>query len=209
MACIIETIKCGFVNAFIVSDGSSAILVDTGMEEHRYEVLKIARDRGVRLLVLTHGHIDHVQNAKYLSDELGVPIAMSEKDVPLIKDPLSQKMEARDLIGKRILPDGKAKIPEFTPSVLLKDGDTLSPFGINAKVIALPGHTDGSIGIDIEETSLIVGDALMNMLHPSLPHIYHNKEEMLESAKKITALGERTVYFGHGKCSSNRIWVKN
>ena len=207
MPALIETIKCGFVNAFIIAEGECAVLVDTGMEDSRYELLKAARERNVRLIILTHCHIDHAQNARYLMENLHVPVAMSRLDENLIKNPLSQKMEARDIIGRRILPDGKTVIPEFRPSVYLEDGYSLEPYGINTRVVALPGHTDGSIGIDVDGTDIIVGDALMNMPRPALPHIYHNYDEMIESALRISSLGERTVHFGHGKAVKNRVWV--
>ncbi len=208
MDCSVKSIKCGFVNAFIISSGSGAVLVDTGMEDCRYDVLREAREAGVRLLVLTHGHIDHVQNAAYISAELGIPVAMSEKDVNILTDPEAQTMTARDIIGKGILQKRGGSIPPFAPSIFLSEGDSLSPYGIDASVIALPGHTDGSIGLDIAGKYLIVGDALMNMMHPSLPHIYHDRGEMMRSAERITEMGGRIILFGHGKSAENRVWVK-
>lgn len=68
--------------------------------------------------------------------------------------------------------------------------------------------TKGSIGIDVDEKALIVGDALMNMFHPTVSLLYNDEKVMLESAKNITELGERTIYFGHGKPVQNKSWVK-
>lgn len=50
-------------------------------------------------------------------------------------------------------------IEKFKPTIFLKDGDSLECFGIKGKIIALPGHTKGSIGIDVEQKELIVGDS--------------------------------------------------
>ena len=132
--------------------------------------------------------------------------AKNIEDVKLIKNQDAEKMVARDLIGKGILHSG-GTIPEFIPSVLLKEGDSLLPYGVNARIVELPGHTAGSIGIDVEGKYLIVGDALMNMMHPSLPHIYGDYDKMIDSARKIEMLGERTIYFGHGRCVNNRKWA--
>ncbi len=55
---------------------------------------------------------------------------------------------------------------------------------------------------------IFVGDALMNMFYPTVSMLYHNYEQMLESARKISGLGERIIYFGHGRPKKNRIWVK-
>ncbi len=77
--------------------------------------------------------------------------------------------------------------------IFLKDGDSLSDYGVNASIIALPGHTDGSIGIDVENKGLIVGDALMNMFYPTVSMLFHDKSEMLDSARKISRLGNRII----------------
>ncbi len=45
-------------------------------------------------------------------------------------------------------------LQEFQPDIFLKDGDGLSAYRVNAGMIALPGHTDGSIGVDVEKKSL-------------------------------------------------------
>jgi len=55
---------------------------------------------------------------------------------------------------------------------------------------------------------LIVGDALMNMFYPTVSMLFHNKNDMLESARKISKLGDRIIYFGHGKSVHNRQWTK-
>lgn len=73
----------------------------------------------------------------------------------------------------------------FQPNILLKDKDSLSDYGINASIVSLPGHTNGSIGIDVDNKYLLVGDALMNMFYPTVSMLYHNKNEMLESARKM------------------------
>ena len=48
----------------------------------------------------------------------------------------------------------------------------------------------------------------MNIFYPTVSMIYHDCEQMLESAKKISGMGERIVYFGHGKPKKNRDWAR-
>ena len=87
----------------------------------------------------------------------------------------------------------------FIPTLLLKEGDILEKFGVTAKIIALPGHTDGSIGVDAAGRYLFAGDAIMNFVCPKPPAVYTNKEKASDSVEKIKALGDRKIYFGHGK----------
>lgn len=209
----IHRIKCGNGNCYIIENGESGMLVDTGKREFKEQVLARCKEYNLKLIVLTHAHFDHAENAAALSEELGIPIAMSEADHGLISSNSSQELFAETFLGKIVLSvsnrDFSARtMPKFEPDIFLRDGQSLEEFGINAKIIALPGHTDGSIGVDVEDRFLIVGDALMNMFYPTVSMLYHNKAQMLESAEKISRLGERTIYFGHGKPLPNRRWVK-
>lgn len=209
----IHRIKCGNGNCYIIENGSSGVLVDTGKKEYAAKVLEVCRRYNVKLIVLTHAHFDHAENAAEISEKLGIPIAMSEKDVDLISSSNAQQLYADTFLGKIVLSVSlkdfsKRATPPFKSTVFLRESDSLSEYGIDAHIIGLPGHTDGSIGIDVETKHLIVGDALMNMFYPTVSMLYHDKDKMLESAKKIAALGSRTVYFGHGKLVVNKQWVK-
>lgn len=207
----IKRIKCGNGNCYIVTSGESAVLVDTCRKQFRERILSECGMLNIRLIVLTHGHLDHVQNAAWLSHRLNAPVAMSRADTALLSDNLAQMLHARTLPGKIVLAASVnalryTKIQEFSPQVWLDEGDSLERYGIPAKVIGLPGHTDGSIALDVEQSDLIVGDALMNMFYPSVSMLYHDEAQMLRSAERISALGERTIFFGHGKPVANRKW---
>lgn len=207
----IKRIKCGNGNCYIVRSGESAVLVDTCRKQFRERILRECGMLNIRLIVLTHGHLDHVQNAAWLSHRLNAPVAMSRADTALLSDNLAQMLHARTLPGKIVLAASVnalryTKIQEFSPQVWLDEGDSLERYGIPAKVIGLPGHTDGSIALDVEQSDLIVGDALMNMFYPTVSMLYHDEAQMLRSAERITALGERTIFFGHGKPVANRKW---
>jgi len=188
-------------------------LVDTGKREYFDRVAEACKAYHVKLIVLTHAHFDHAENAAQISRTLGIPIGMNEADRDLIKSNNNQALSAKSLLGKIVLSaslkDFSARtMQQFNPDVLLNDGDNLANYGIDAEIISLPGHTKGSIGIDVEKRDLIVGDALMNMFYPTVSMLFHNKSDMLESAGKISRLGKRTIYFGHGKPVPNRQWVK-
>ena len=120
--------------------------------------------------MLTHGHIDHIKNAAYLSNRLQVPIAMYPDDMELIETPRAQTLYPNGMMGNMMLRMSNRNfdisIAPFTPAVLLHDNDILKEFGINTTIIHLPGHTNGSIGIDIDNTCLIVGDTFMNIVYP-------------------------------------------
>ena len=208
----IHRIASGNVNCYIVADNDKAILIDTGRKKYREKILERCKKFHVSLIVFTHGHMDHCQNAAYLAEALHIPIAMNKNDMDLIPDNRKQSLLAKTLLGKIVLSVSLSSfemdsLEVFDPIIYLKNGDDLSEYGIAAKVVELPGHTKGSIGVEIED-NLFVGDALMNMFYPTASMLYVDEQEMLLSAKYISELGEKTIYFGHGKPKRNREWVK-
>ena len=103
----------------------------------------------VRLIVLTYDHIDHAENAAYLSNRLQVPIAIHPEEMELIETPQAQTLHSNGMMGTILLRmsncNQNIRVTPFTPTVLLRDNDTLKKFGINATIIHLSGHTNGSI----------------------------------------------------------------
>ena len=158
----------------------------------------------MRLIVLTHGHLDHVQNAAFLSQQLEVPIAMHRADLELLEDNDRQPMQAHRRLGRLIQSLSRrgfqdTLLPPFQPDLYLEDGDDLSHFGVNAQVVALPGHTAGSIGLKTEDGALLVGDAMFRLFSPAPALVYADRRQMEDSVAKIWALHPTALYFGHGR----------
>lgn len=207
----IHQICCGNGNCFIISNGKTGILVDTGRKKYKQKVLDACKQFHIRLLILTHGHVDHIQNAAFLSNALHIPVAMNKLDIDLISDNTKQPLSSHGILGKILLTASwksfqTDQIEPFTPTVFLEDGDSLHQYGISAHIVSLPGHTKGSIGIDVAGQGILVGDALMNMFYPTVSMIYNDKHTMLQSAEKISKSGKRNIYFGHGRPVGNRQW---
>lgn len=130
-------IPCGSVNCYLVSNGENAILVDTCREKYRQKILDACKPFRVRLLVLTHGHVDHVQNAAFLSRELDCPVAMHRADRSLLTNNMNQPLSAGSFLGKIVLSASIKSfktddIPAFSPTVFVEDGDSLHDYGFAA-----------------------------------------------------------------------------
>ena len=173
----IKRVHCGDVNCHLVQGEQGAILVDTGRAGYGEKLLPLCRQWDVRLIVLTHGHLDHVQNAAFLSQQLEVPIAMHRADLELLEDNDRQPMQAHRRLGRLIQSLSRrgfqdTLLPPFQPDLYLEDGDDLSHFGVSAQVVALPGHTAGSIGLKTEDGALLVGDAMFRLFSPAPALVY-------------------------------------
>ena len=205
----VTRIKCKTDNCYLVANGKDAFLVDTGSAIGYDQVLAECSKYNMKLIVLTHTHFDHAENAAKLSKHFNIPVACHEADVELFESYDKQPMESYGIVGKVVL-DTSLKVLRETPVekpenlIFVKEGDDLSAYGFDAKIIGLPGHTKGSIGVDVEGKDLLVGDELDNWISPATGHLYNDLDAIKKSADKITALGERTIYYGHGKPTKNK-----
>lgn len=195
-------------NCYLIIYENKAILVDTCSDEAYDTVVNECSKYDMQLIILTHVHFDHAQNAKRLSEHFNVPVAFHEADIKLFESFDNQPLKSYGIVGKavlllsqKVLRNSKVDMPDDHFSI--KEGDSLSQYGIDASVIELPGHTNGSIGVDVEKKSLIVGDELDNWISPATGHLYYDMDALKKSADKISALGERTIYYGHGKETKN------
>lgn len=146
----LHRIVSGNVNCYIVTNNDKAILIDTGRKKYREKILEKCKEYHVGLIVLTHGHMDHYQNAAYLANALHIPVAMSEKDMDMIPDNRKQPMSAKTFLGKIVLSVSlssfeKDSLDVFEPRIFLKNGDGLNEYGVDATVVELPGHTNDII----------------------------------------------------------------
>ena len=67
-------IKGGTDNCYLVTDGENAILVDTATKEHLDRVIAECDKYRMKLIVLTHVHFDHAENAAELSKRYDIPV---------------------------------------------------------------------------------------------------------------------------------------
>ena len=201
----ITQIKGGTDNCYLVSYGNDAFLVDTSSGEALQMVLDECSKYNMKLLVLTHPHFDHAENADAISNKFNIPVAYHKADDEIFDSYDAQPLYSYGLVGfvvlkmsLKVLRETKVIRPEN--HFFVKEGDTLDKYGFpDIKIVELPGHTKGSIGVLVGDHSIIVGDALDNWIRPGMGHLYYDKEEQKKTFDKIRTLGSRKVYYGHGK----------
>lgn len=214
------------VNCYLGKEGGNFILFDTGGPltldptfTDRSEALIKELERlgckpgNLKLILLTHGDIDHVGNAVTIRDRFQTQIAMHPGDLELVESPTLEKMmrsfNYRSPIYKlifRIMKKQIARISEkiltvfktFSPDIMVTEGDSLLQYGFNAKVLHIPGHTAGSIGILTENNDLIAGDIMINLKKPGIAPNANDFKILEESMKRIKLLNLNMIYPGHG-----------
>jgi glyoxylase-like metal-dependent hydrolase (beta-lactamase superfamily II) len=116
------------------------------------------------LILLTHGDFDHTGNAAYLRTAFGGKIAMHADDAGMVSGgDMFVNRKKPNIMIRMLLPVffGLGSLERFTPDLLIEDGVNLSEYGIDARVISIPGHSKGSIGILTSGGDLFCGDLLV------------------------------------------------
>jgi len=188
----------------LCGDNNQTILVDTCRKKDRRKLLEKIKDYDINLIILTHGHIDHIENVAFFAKHFNAKIAMHKSDYILLQNNLVRKLYAKSFFGKVIksisaIAAKIIKLEPFEPDIFLEDGQSLLEYGIDATVICLPGHTAGSIGIKSAGKSFIVGDALMNMLFPTGALIAEDFDELESTVDFLRQCDCEIFYVGHGK----------
>lgn len=200
---MIKRIKRGTVNCHLLTGKGGSILVDACNPSDADAIYKEIKDENVRLILLTHGHPDHFGAAAELARRLSVPVAMSRDDAVLLENYNARTLHTHTFLGRvlklmtRILVPAEG-IGSVCPDIWLEDGQDLSVYGVEAKVIALPGHTMGSVGV-LTGTDFIVGDALFNLLRPTKALLFEDREAMERSVGVVARSRATLIHVGHGR----------
>jgi glyoxylase-like metal-dependent hydrolase (beta-lactamase superfamily II) len=156
----------------------------------------------LKLVLLTHGDFDHIGNAAALRSVFGSKIAMHREDAAMAeRGDMFVNRKRPNILIRALIPvfAGFGKTERFTPDILIEEGYDLSPYGFEARVISLPGHSKGSLGVLTAGGEFFCGDLLENTSEPAFGSIMSDSRDAEASAARLKRLSIRTVYPGHGR----------
>jgi hydroxyacylglutathione hydrolase len=206
MTTTVHTIRMGLSLAYLIQRQSGLFLVDAGTPRKERMVLRkmhALRRNDLKLIFITHAHLDHYGSAAALRRLTGAPIAIHHLDAPSMAmgKTLIGSTRSRGWITRLFLPLFELfEHPEPTPAdLLVEDGEDLRAFGLDATVIHTPGHTPGSSSLIVERKLAFVGDLLTTRGRPHVQQLYaHDWSNIPRSLRRLQALEPEWVYTGHG-----------
>jgi len=203
----IHPVFAGLSTTYLVESEAGIILVDAGCPHYERSILRRVRalENGpLRLIFVTHAHLDHYGSAASLRCLTGAPIAIHRADAGAMaegKTPIGSVHGSGWLMWTLLRLCEPYVRPEPTPpDLLLDDGDDLRAFGLDAAVVHTPGHTPGSSSLIVEGRVAFVGDLLSTSVRPRVQRSFADDWSLIpHSLARLQALRPEWVYTGHGR----------
>jgi glyoxylase-like metal-dependent hydrolase (beta-lactamase superfamily II) len=166
------------------------MIIDPGDEADKIMSRVRARKLNIKLIVLTHGHIDHVTALPEVREATGAQVAIHAADAGFL-----QGTRRDSVMG--------FQYPEVPVDRLLQGGDKLAIGGLDFLVLHTPGHTEGGISL-LGPGVVFTGDALFNYSVGRTDFPGGSHQLLISSIQtKLMVLPDNTVvYPGHGPAST-------
>jgi glyoxylase-like metal-dependent hydrolase (beta-lactamase superfamily II) len=177
-------------NCYLLQGDIGLVVVDPGPVGGGSKVITGVEAMGfqpdeVRLILVTHGHLDHYGAVPEVKAWCAVPVAAYASEVEFSRDRRNALPPAQTVRGSLVrwfylLLSPLAQFRPLEADLLLDDGADLSPYGLDARTVLLPGHSPG-------------------FTVPSQPLYLSDRVAWQQSYERVRKLEPRMVYVGHGE----------
>ena len=186
-------------NAFLVVDPSTSetMIVDAPPDSDALIDAEVtARALKPVLLLITHGHWDHIEDTAAVRDRYEIPVLVHQLDSKMLENP------------------GERGFPAVNADRLLADGDTVELGEHSFAVMHTPGHCPGQISLyHAPSKTLLGGDTLFPNGYGRVDIPGASEADTLRSLERLLDLPDDvTVYPGHGTTTSigrERGWMEH
>ena len=193
----IETLQVGplATNCYLLGDEQTGrcAIIDPGAQAAR-KILPALQEFGMQcdLILLTHGHFDHIMALKEIKEATGASICIHEADAHMLTEEYMHTWKAAAAHGYH----------QALADRLLKDGDQIQLGTLTIQVMHTPGHTRGSV-VYLCGDVMFSGDTLFHGDCGRWDLDGGSMEQMHDSLQRLAALpGDYRVLPGHEEATT-------
>ena len=158
-------------SAFLIDDGTTAVLCDTGFGFTGYAVAENVRrilgDRPLDYILLTHSHYDHALGSAYLRKRYpNVQVVAGAYAAKIFSKPTAQAVMGdldRKAAASRGVTDYEDLTGELSADISVSHGDVIACGQMRFTAVELPGHTKCSVGYYLAENKLLLGSETLGV----------------------------------------------
>ncbi len=207
MSLHVHVVPLGIAITYLLENELGYYLVDAGPPHYEKNVLRAMHEIGgknLKLIFITHAHIDHYGSAAAIRRLTGASIAIHTADREALANGKTEIGSARGrgrLTSLWLRWALRFLRPEpVQPDLTFTDGQSFAAFGLDAYVLHTPGHTLGSSSLIVENRLAFVGDLLTTRGFPHLQNLYaQDWSQLPASLERLQSLNLEWIYTGHGR----------
>ena len=178
-------------NTYLLIEKQEAIIIDPGASFKEIKSYLEENEITLKLILLTHGHVDHIISVNDLINEYGIDVYINAEERDFMFDP---NLNLSSQMFKKIKIEQKANVKTFT------EHDTFNIGEETISILHLPGHTRGCSSFKYKNR-VYVGDTIFSdgVGRTDLPT--GSSVQLEQSINKLlnTYSDNTLLYPGHGK----------
>lgn len=195
-------------NAYLLETAEGVMLVDAGLPLSEETILARLTQIGradLRLIFITHAHVDHYGSAAALRRATGAAIAVHRADAADLAAGHSRLGTIRGRSWTQNAMPMLERLIRVEPTeadLLLEEGRLPAAFGLDACVVHTPGHTVGSCTLLVKGQYAFVGDLISTQGKPHIQAAYaQDWSQIGAGVEKVRRLRPLHLFPGHGSSS--------
>lgn len=186
-------------NMYVIEDNGHAIIIDPARNTSP------GRDLIIDLMIATHEHYDHISGVNAWKEAFHAPLLCSEACAERLGDPRKNRARHFDAFCELQTWMKLEKLPEIDTAFVCRADWTFNGemtfFWQDHyfRLVEIPGHSPGGIGIYLDEDSFFSGDSLIKDCEIELRFPGGSRKQWLEIGEpRIKSVPEGTrIYPGH------------
>ena len=195
-------------SSFLIDDGATAILYDTGFafsgKEVAQNVKKVLGERTLDFVFLTHSHYDHAAGTPYVKREFPMAQVVAGTYAARIFSKDSAKRLMQELDKSVAAASGVFEYEDLIPLLsvdrTVEDGDEIAAGSMRFRVISLPGHTKCSVGYYCKEEDLLLSSETLGVFNGKddvVPSYLVGYQMTLDSIGRIKEINPSQLLLPH------------